>query len=109
MVTMWQDLADKAVEITAGYRESTRLGRFLGSGGAGAVYELPNISSGQWVIKILDTENSAVARQELRSLDIFRSRSRFLQGLMKFNRWSGKLRFCDDPEKLRRSVRICGI
>ena len=88
----WRLLAHQEVISNIGCKGHIRLGRLLGCGGAGAVYNLPNRDG--WVIKVLDND-SPVAEQELKSLSIFRGSCRYEKGLMKFHSWSGTLE-CDE-------------
>ena len=73
----WRLLAHQEVISSVGYRGRMRLGKLLGCGGAGAVYDLPGM--GGWVIKVLDND-SPVAEQELKSLSIFRGSCRYEKG-----------------------------
>ena len=88
----WQLLAHQEVIVCAGYKEHLRLGKLLGCGGAGAVYDMCQWGDVEWVIKVLDPE-SPVAKQEFKSLNFFRGKCRYEIGLMKFNAWAGLLRY----------------
>ena len=88
----WQQLAFKEVIISAGFKERLSLGELLGSGGAGAVYDMGKRHGCEWVIKVL-TPDSPVSEQELTSLNIYRGNFRYHNALMKFNSWSGILEY----------------
>ena len=88
----WLQLAHKEVMFLPGRSNSAVLGKLLGCGGAGAVYDMGVIGGNEWVIKVLDPE-SPVARQEERSLGDFRARSRYNIGLMKMRSPQGKFSF----------------
>ena len=96
MQTQWQNLEDKDVVIKSGMTEHLRLGRLLGRGGAGAVYDLCNWKNRDWVVKVLDP-NSPVAAQEAKSINNYCGRGRFNPCLMKFNSWRGTL-VCEGQE-----------
>ena len=94
--TQWQNLENKDVVIKSGMTEHLRLGRLLGRGGAGAVYDLCNWKNRDWVVKVLDP-NSPVAAQEAKSINNYCGRGRFNPCLMKFNSWRGTL-VCEGQE-----------
>lgn len=88
----WMQLAYQDVIVRAGSIDFVRLGKCLGYGGAGAVYDLEGREGGKWVIKVL-APDSPVSEQELISLNIYRGNLRYKEGLMKFNSWSGILEY----------------
>ena len=89
----WKQLAFKDVIVSAGFKERLRLGERLGSGGAGAVYDMGKRHGCEWVIKVLAAPDSPVSEQELTSLNIYRGNFRYHNALMKFNSWSGILEY----------------
>lgn len=88
----WKQLAYKKVTVDAANREDLQLGKLLGVGGAGAVYELCEWNGHKWVIKVLDPD-SPVAVKELKSLNRYRGNIRYAPDLMKFHSWTGKLEY----------------
>lgn len=94
---LWKNLAGKEVCVRAGFKETCQLGKLLGLGGAGAVYDFRRWGNDDWVIKVLNPD-SEVAKQELKSCRLFHAASRYPSkpvGLMKFNTINGTLT-CDD-------------
>ena len=91
----WQQLAGQVVRVSSDGKEKFRLGKLLGSGGAGAVYDIGNRYGCEWVLKVL-APDSPVAEQEFVSLDIYRGNFRYQDALMKFNSWSGTLEYNDE-------------
>ena len=77
----WQSFANKIMTVPGDRKLKLHLGKFLGDGGSGAVYELVR-SSGEWVIKLLDPD-SPIAIQEHKGIDIISANSRFAIGIQK--------------------------
>ena len=83
----WEQLAGREVTID---RQSVQLGKLLGTGGSGAVFDLSDSETYGQVIKVLDPD-SPIMRQELISIQKYRSKMRFEMALMKFFSWNGTL------------------
>ena len=99
---VWKDLAGKVVCFRGCFMGDLRLGRLLGFGGSGAVYDFYCREDGKWVhwdssvIKILNPD-SAVARQEDRSVRCYEANARFSPALLKLHGPNGILT-CGDEE-----------
>lgn len=76
----WEKFAFTTMTIPCAGKLKLHLGKLLGSGGAGAVYDL--ISPSGFVIKLLEPE-SPIAKQEQKSIDIISSNARFAIGIQK--------------------------
>lgn len=76
----WQSLADTAMTVPGDRKLKLQLGKLLGCGGSGAVYDL--LSSDGFVIKLLNPESS-LAKQELKSIDAVSANGRFAIGIQK--------------------------
>ena len=89
----WKLLECCRVTVEFDYPMEVNLGKCLGYGGSGAVFDFPAFSMpGEYdlVIKVLDPA-SQIMQQELKSIQKFRSHIRFAPALMKFRHWNGTL------------------